>query len=131
MALECSFELAEDHVICRVSVQFTVEENAWIFQLIVERCAVEGVNRAFVDITGIEHPEMATVKLIGAHKVKELADVMTEKKIALPRVAIYGVAPFIGNYKPASDFYQVHGLPVRVFDDPQAAKEWLFASDSE
>ena len=131
MALDCSFDLAEDHVICRVSGQFTVEENAWVFQLIVERCAAEVVNHALVDCKGIEHSVMATLKLIGAHSVVELANVMTKKGIAIPKIALYGVAPLIEQFKPASDLYKRHGLPFRVFDDLTAAKEWLFGTDSK
>jgi hypothetical protein len=129
MPLQCKFDVKQEHITCEVSGQYTVGENARIFQLIVERCAAEGINRAIVDCTGVEQSVMVTLKLIGAHNVMELAHVMTKKGIPIPKIALYGVAPLIGQFKPASDLYKRHGLPFRVFDDLPAAKEWLLSTD--
>lgn len=129
MALECVFEMAPDHVICIVSGQFTAEEGVRVIQSTVDACILKDLSHALIDSTGIEHAAMATNKIVTAHKVEELFNRLSEVGQKVPRIAIFGFAPFIDRYKPASDYFQLRNLPIRTFDSRSAAMKWLFATD--
>ena len=131
MTLECIFEIAQDHVICNVFGQFTVEEGVRVIQSTVDTCGLNGFEHALIDATAIKHPVLATKKIIAAYKVEELLNDLLKMGQALPRIAIFGTAPFIGIYKPASEYFQLNSIPIRVFDSQSSAKEWLFAVDAK
>lgn len=42
-----------------------------------------------------------------------------------PRIAIFGVPPLIHSYRPASEVFEAHSVPIRVFDTLEQAIEWL------
>jgi hypothetical protein len=128
MALECIFDIARDHVICRVSGQFTVEDGVRVIQSTVTACNLNGHKHALIDATGIETPVAATTKIIAAHKVEELFDKLSEMGQTIPRIAVFCTTYFIGQYKSVSECFQMEGIPFRFFDSIFAAKEWLFAS---
>ena len=131
MPIDFKIEVLSDHVLCTTSGEFSPQEGLRFLNTVADACEISGLMYALVDVTGITQPHMATEKLIWAYNVDNAVALLSQLNRMIPRTAIFGMAPFISTYKPASDHFQRRNIPIRVFDNKAAAKEWLFATTIE
>lgn len=131
MFLNQNITIKPDHILCKVSGEFSAQEGAKGFQTLLVRCVTENRRLALVDATAINESHTAIEKLMWAQQAETVVKYFKAMHKLNPRVAIFGKPPMVTDYKPDSEFLEQAGIDVRIFDSREQAKTWLFAKPAK
>lgn len=127
MADLIKIEEMEDYLRCIAEeFDYTSKNLLTFFKAVFKASRDTGKNLIFIDFTAIHENTPATLKSLAGILAKGMLQDFHRDVGRLPRIAVFGVTPHILDYKPAQEILRNAGMPVAVFTDEAAAKEWLF-----
>ena len=125
MHIELNTKKDSRHLHCGVDGRFLSDEAVAAFKTSLFASHAVRKRTLFIDITTIDSAAHATDKIIYAFEAKVEFERFVADTGIPSRIAICGAEPFISTYRPAHDFFETNGLPIRVFLDRDEALSWL------
>ena len=125
MQIRLNTEEGSKHLQCSTDGEFVSDEAVAAFRTALFAGQAMRRQTIFIDASNISMPAMAIEKLLFAFNAKKDFDRFVDSTGTVPRIALYGVAPFVSTYKPSHDFFVTNELPIQVFTDRDEALNWL------
>ena len=123
MAINLRMEPRGDYLEVCVTGHYETKDALDEFQRVLDACKLSSLSKVLIDFRGMPESSMATDRILYAFGVEGRYLRHLESGGGALRIAYVGSS--LSTYQPGRDLAVRTGLPFQLFDELQAALDWL------
>lgn len=123
MAVDVEFIAHNEYLEAIVTGAYDLNEAINKFSKLLDLCRVTGLDKVIIDYRELQREDSAVFKGLYAVRIEELY--LNYIKSGGHELEIAYLGPYILPYEPGMEIAKQGELPIKLFDSPDEAMEWL------